>query len=101
MTLNECPVNIDELKRQLRQPVDVELDSNLEMCLLAGAEFIEQYCGRSFSDWDKDKFPNQLKQAILLKAASLFENPVDTVDERSTASMTLASPRIWKTGTTG
>ena len=96
MTLEECPVSVNELKMQLRQPVDVDLDSNLEMCLLGGAEFIEDYCGRKFHSFEEGTFPNQLKQAILRKAASLFENPTDGVDERTTASMKLANPRKWK-----
>lgn len=99
MTLEECPVTIDELKEQLRRPIDSSLDNILTINLLAAAEYIQGFCGRKFSSFDGD-FPNELKIAILLKAASLFENPSDSIDERTTASQRLANPRKWRQETT-
>lgn len=99
MTLEECPVSLDELKKHLRMPVDGTLDEELTTVLLASAEYIEGFCGRRFSTFEGG-FPNTLKAAILLKASSLFENPADALDERTTASQRLANPRIWKTVTT-
>lgn len=99
MKQEECPVSVDELKKHLRMPVDGALDEELTTVLLASAEYIEGFCGRKFSTFE-DAFPNELKAAILLKAASLFENPADSLDERTTASQRLANPRKWKQETT-
>lgn len=99
MTLEECPVSIDELKKHLRMPVDGVLDEELETVLLASAEYIEGFCGRKFSTFE-DGFPNTLKAAILLKASSIFENPADSLDERTTASQRLANPSRWRVQTT-
>lgn len=99
MTLEECPVTIQDLKAQLRRPIDDSLDGVLEINLLAAAEYIEEFCGREFSTFG-DPFPNELKAAILLKAAHLFENPTDSLDERTTASQRLANPRKWQQETT-
>ena len=41
MTLEECPVSLDELKKHLRMPVDGTLDEELTTVLLASAEYIE------------------------------------------------------------
>lgn len=100
MTLEECPVGLWELKEQLRMPMSDRLDNTLAIALLAAAEYIESFCGRKFSEFEKGKFPNQLRAAVLLKAASLFENPVDTLDERTTAARQLANPRLWRKETT-
>lgn len=99
MTIEECPVSIDELKKHLRMPVDDTLNDMLMTVLLASAEYIEGFCGRKFSSFESG-FPMALKAAILLKAASLFENPSDALDERTTASQRLANPRRWKEETT-
>ena len=100
MTLEECPVTLQDLKEQLRRPIDDEsLDGVLEINLLAAAEYIQGFCGREFSSFGDD-FPYELKAAILLKAASLFENPTDSIDERTTASQRLANPRKWRQETT-
>lgn len=48
MTLEECPVSLDELKKHLRMPVDGTLDEELTTVLLASAEYIEGFCGRKF-----------------------------------------------------
>lgn len=97
MRIEECPVSIDELKQQLRRPVcSSAMDDSLSCSLLAAAEYIEKFCGRSFSDFEKENFPYQLKQAILMRAASYFENPTDMVTERITASEVLANPRQWR-----
>ncbi len=99
MTLEECPVTIEDLKEQLRRPIDDSLDGVLETNLLAAAEYIQGFCGRDFSTFCGG-FPNELKAAILLKAAHLFENPTDPLDERTTASQRLANPRKWQQETT-
>lgn len=95
MTIEECPVTVDDLKKQLRLSLDDTLKDALELNLLAAAEYIEDFCGRKFDTFESG-VPAQLKQAILLKAASLFENPTDQLDERTTASQRLANPRKWQ-----
>ena len=99
MTADECPVKLDELRAQLRRPVAGSLDDTMQGALLAAAEYIEGFCGRKFSEFGDD-FPYQLRQAVLLKAASLFENPVHRVDERTTVAQRLANPRLWRIETT-
>ena len=98
MTLEECPVTVDELKRQLRLPDTEEFDPQLETCLLAAAEWCENFTGRKFGSFET--FPYQLRAAILLVAAGLFENPTDSVSERTTAAQRLADPLIWQETTT-
>lgn len=98
MTLEECPVTLDELKRHLRLPDTEELDSQLEISLLAAAEWCETYSGRGLSEFEE--FPSMLRAAILLKAGDLFENPTDQVSERTTTAQRLADPLIWQKTTT-
>lgn len=100
MTQEECPVKIEDLKRQLRLPDTDEFDAQLELSLLAAAEWCESYSGRKLLDFAETGLPYQLKAAILMTAAALFENPSDPVAERVTAAQRLADPLIWeKTGT--
>lgn len=97
MKLEDCPVSLIELKHQLRRPLcSDDMDQALILCLLASAEYVESFSGRPFSDFREGEFPNALKQAILMRAASYFENPSDAVTERTTASDILANPRIWR-----
>lgn len=98
MTLEECPVTLDELKRQLRLPDAEGLDLQLEVALLAAAEWCETFSGRKLSDFEE--LPAMLRAAILLKAGDLFENPTDQVSERTTAAQRLADPLIWQKTTT-
>ena len=97
MTLEECPVKIDELKIQLRLPYTEDYEPNLGLCLLAAAEWCEQFSGRKLSSFEELPFP--LRAAILLKAAELFENPVNYVSTRTTAAERLADPLIWQEST--
>ena len=99
MTLKECPVTIDELKQQLFLPAGTdEFDDRLETSLLAAAEWCENYSGRKLDSFEI--LPYQLRAAILMVAAGLFENPTDSVSERTTAAQRLADPLIWQETTT-
>lgn len=94
MTLQECPVTLDDLKKQLRLPDDDSFDDQLTVALLAAAEWCENYSGRKLSSFDA--LPYQLKAAILMVAAGIFENPTDPIAERTTAAQRLADPVIWQ-----
>ncbi len=96
MSIDECPVTLNEFKEHLRRPLSDSLNGSLTIALLSAAEYIEQFCGREFSSFEKEQFPYQLRAAILLKAAAIFENPLDSVSERTTAAERLASPNIWR-----
>lgn len=98
MTLQECPVTLDELKKQLRLPDTEDFDAQLTVALLAAAEWCETYSGRKVSSFEE--FPWMLRAAILLRAAALFENPTDQVSERTTAAQRLADPFVWQETTT-
>lgn len=101
MTLNECPVTIAELKAQLRIPLDLDdFDAPLETALMVAAEWCEDFAGVRLADFPEDGFPYMLRGAILLYAASYFENPTDHVSERITAAQRLADPLTWQVKTT-
>lgn len=96
MTLDECPVTIADLKAQLRLPDTDDFHAQLEVSLLSAAEWCENYIGRKLSELAPDgNFPYQLRAAILMMAAQLFENPSNPVAERVTAAERLADPKIW------
>ena len=96
MTLDECPVTIADLKAQLRLPDTDDFHAQLEMSLLSAANWCENYIGRKLSELAPDgDFPYQLRAAILMMAAQLFENPSNPVSERVTAAERLADPKIW------
>ena len=101
MTSSECPVTIAELKAQLRMPADLEdFDSQLETALMVAAEWCEDHAGVRLADFPTDEFPWMLRGAILLYAASYFDNPTDRVSERITAAQRLADPLLWQTKAT-
>ena len=86
--LEDCPVSLDEFKKH-RRIFHSELDDVLEANLLAATNHIENFTGIDFStDYKEtdDPVPPALKHAIILKAATLFENPTDSVSERNTQS---------------
>ena len=89
----DCPIKVEELRQQLRLPADVYEDQ-LQLCLMTAAEWCEDYAGVSLLAFDP--LPFQLRSAVLMYAAHLFENPVDCVSERMTAAMRLADPLIWQ-----
>lgn len=97
MTPDICPVTIDELKRQLRITDDA-FDMQLEMCLMAASEWCENYSGRKLDSFAE--LPYQLRAAILMVAGEMFENPTNTVSERTTSAQRLADPLIWQDYTT-
>lgn len=97
MDIAQCPVTVEELKKQLRITTD-DFNSQLEVNLLAAAEWCEHYSGREIGSFED--FPKSLHVAILLYAAELFENPIDHVSERTTAAQRLADPLIWQETTT-
>ncbi len=97
MTIDECPISVDELKKQLRLTTD-DFDQQLETSLLAAAEWCERYSGRKLDSFEE--LPNQLRAAVLMVAAGMFENPTDSISERTTAAQRLADPLIWQETTT-
>ena len=100
MIQEESLIGINDLKKHLRLPETDEFDEQLKLSLYASVEWCENYSGRKLADFAETGLPYQLKAAILMKAAFLFENPSDSVDERVTAAQHLADPLIWeKSGT--
>lgn len=89
-----CPVKIEELKRHLRLSDTTEFDEELQLMLMASVGWCESYCGRSLNEFKE--LPYQLRAAILMHAAYMFENPSDHVSEKVTAAQRLADPLIWK-----
>lgn len=94
MKYEDCPVKIEELKRQLRMADTAEFDEQLLLVLMAAAEWCEHYSGRSLQSFAE--VPYQLRAAILMYAAYLFENPSDPVAEKVTAAQRLADPLLWQ-----
>lgn len=92
------PVTVKEFKSYLRRPVSDELDDQLSLSLSAATEWFESFSGRRMDTFEI--VPDMVRQAIMLRAAELFENPVDKVSERTTAAMRLADPLIWQQTTT-
>lgn len=92
MDKDNCPVTLAELKRHLRVTTD-DMDSQLQMLLLAGAEYIENFTLIDFLEDYKDvDIPFTLRAAILMTAGRLFENPTDPAFTLPTAAMNLAKP---------
>jgi hypothetical protein len=81
-TIEQSPVSVDEFKLSRRILSD-QLDANIEMCLLAACNYIENFTLLDFAT-DFEVFPIDLKYAVILKAAQLFENPENSVEERTT-----------------
>ena len=86
LTLENCPVTLEELRKAQRFPPEV-LDDDLEMCLLAAAEHCSVWMGRGvdFSNglgdnWSNGDCPNSVKRAIIMLAGRLFKYPNDQVD---------------------
>lgn len=85
LTLDNCPVTIAELKTAQRFPPDI-MDSELEGCLLAAAEYCSEWMGRG-SDfnvsegvcWTQYNCPQPVKRAIIMMAGFLFKNPNDSL----------------------
>lgn len=96
MEYDVCPVRIEELKRQLRLPDTDEFDEQLRLSLMAAVGWCENYSGRKLESFQGGDIPYQLRAAILMYAAYLFENPSDTVAEKVTAAQRLADPLIWQ-----
>ena len=97
MNVVDCPIKTDELRRQLHLPAEV-FEEQLELCLMTAVEWVEDYAGVNLLSFEQ--LPYQLRSAVLLYAAHLFENPVDSVCERMTAAMRLADPLKWQTKNT-
>lgn len=95
MKYEDCPVKIEDLKRQLRMTGTAEFDEQLHMVLMAAVEWCEHYSGRSLDEFAAE-VPYQLRAAILMYAAYLFENPSDPVAEKVTAAQRLADPLLWQ-----
>lgn len=94
----QSPVTTEEFRGHLRRPVSSQLESQLQGALDAATEWFESFSGRKIDSFDV--VPAMVKQAILLRASDFFENPVDSVSERTTAAMRLADPLIWQETTT-
>lgn len=103
MTLDSCPVTLDELKRAQRFPPE-SLDSELTSCLLAAAEYCSEWMGRG-SDfridrdteerWTVDTCPAPVKRAVIMLAGRLFKCPNDAVNnQRSLMSYFLSKYRL-------
>lgn len=92
MTEDNCPVTLDDLKRHLRITTD-DMDSELQLLLFAGVEYIENFTLIEFSeDYKGLSIPYTLRAAILMTAGRLFENPADSAFTLPTAAMNLAKP---------
>lgn len=94
MNVQDLPITTDDLRKHLRMPVSPDLEDQLRDALMAAAEWVESYSGRKLETYPE--LPWQIRAAILMQAAAIFENPVNMVQERVTAAEKLADPLIWK-----
>lgn len=99
MELQDLPITTDDLRKHLRMPVSPDLEDQLSTALMAAAEWIENYSGRKLESYPE--LPWQIRAAILMQAAAIFENPANMVQERVTAAERLADPLIWQSWNPG
>lgn len=99
MELQDLPITTDDLRKHLRMPVSPDLEDQLRGALMAGAEWVENYSGRKLETYPE--LPWQIRAAILMQAAAIFENPANMVQERVTAAERLADPLIWQSWNPG
>lgn len=89
----ELVVSLEDLKGHLRIMNNDLFDNSLLLYLKAAISQAEKFIGFSLN---KENIKDDIRAAILLMAARIFNNPNDSVDKLSTISQSLLSPyRSW------